>query len=942
MARIDRVMEYVEYCTDKIAKKGVNAATVALELDIHRSDASADLNKLYKLGRIKKTGTRPVLYYAISHGNTDHTQNINGEKKLNSKIQNLKKTLNSKQPMAFAGIVGSEGSIKAQIELAKAAIVYPPNGLHTLICGESGVGKNLLAEAMWQYAKEMWTDEKRPGKTIPFVTFGCADYADNAQLLLAQLFGYVKGAFTGANEDHEGVVDRAKGGILFLDEIHRLPSTGQELLFMLVDKGIYRRLGETREERKAQLMIIGATSEDISSSLLLTFRRRIPVQITLPPISERPVSERIHLIIHFVRQEAIRLGIPILVSGQALETFTHYNCPANIGELRNDLQLCCAKSYLSCLATSHDKLIVDVETIPQRVFSMVRNQTVLDSSINKLFQEGILIEPDGQLIMHGVVNDYDLHSDLYGYVDKKISSYRKMNMSDEAVELQVSKDLEKYFGSVAQSLSKADAADMPVSIIDQSIWETANDLLNDAASKLKRKYGRKTLVALALHLQQFKERVVSGRFIYNPNLKMIKTEHRADFQVALDNIELLSSRLEINISPDELGFIAMFLIHGCDELLKPRIGMVIAAHGRGTAQSMAEVANNLLGTDHVKAYDIPLNRSNAQTVKELQEVILKNNQGSGVILLVDMGFLVTMENMLVKETNVPIRIIPNVTTALVLETGRRVLTTDETLEQAVANIYNAYDDYMMTLRQRRYHTNQSVEIKGSVLVTCASGEGVATKIKEILLSNVPMMKGMHFVTAGAMSDAEEIKKKLGNQLQLIVGSMDPKIEAVPFVHVSELFSTEGLKRIETLLSADSFDRELSNQQEIAVLDVYELLAGQLSKFVKSLSVKQVSLCCKNLVEKISQGFFDGMITQDATIRIYLHAACMFDRIHANQALQTPDWSEQIQIERQNEFLYLKKIVQDEGVKLLLEISDAEICYFLSSLPTKNNVVEDEL
>lgn len=144
----------------------------------------------------------------------------------------------------FSEIVGYDGSIKAQIKLAKAAIVYPPQGLHTLIFGESGVGKNLLAESMWRFAQKSW--HKKMGEDIPFVQFCCADYAANEQLLLAQLFGYKKGAFTGAMEDHEGVVDRAEGGILFLDEIHRLPSAGQELLFMLIDKGVYRRLGETR------------------------------------------------------------------------------------------------------------------------------------------------------------------------------------------------------------------------------------------------------------------------------------------------------------------------------------------------------------------------------------------------------------------------------------------------------------------------------------------------------------------------------------------------------------------------------------------------------------------------------------------------------------------------------------------------------------------------
>ena len=62
---------------------------------------------------------------------------------------------------------------------------------------------------------------------------------------------FKKGAFTGADEDREGVVDRALGGILFLDEIHRLPAAGQELLFMLIDKGKFRRLGEVQGEREA-------------------------------------------------------------------------------------------------------------------------------------------------------------------------------------------------------------------------------------------------------------------------------------------------------------------------------------------------------------------------------------------------------------------------------------------------------------------------------------------------------------------------------------------------------------------------------------------------------------------------------------------------------------------------------------------------------------------
>ena len=117
-----------------------------------------------------------------------------------------------------------------------------------------------------------------------FIVFNCADYADNPQLLLSQLFGSVKGAYTGATENKKGIIEICDGGILFLDEIHRLPPEGQEILFSILDKGTFRRLGETNTTRKSDIMIIAATTESAESSLLLTFRRRIPMVIEIPAV----------------------------------------------------------------------------------------------------------------------------------------------------------------------------------------------------------------------------------------------------------------------------------------------------------------------------------------------------------------------------------------------------------------------------------------------------------------------------------------------------------------------------------------------------------------------------------------------------------------------------------------------------------------------------------
>ncbi|EGO63087.1 sigma 54-interacting transcriptional regulator [Acetonema longum] len=932
MVRIDRVREYVESHTSETVtagkRPGVSAAEVALNLRIHRNDASADLNKLFRSGYIEKSGTKPVLYFSARRGQADTVPDPS--KANHSEIPENKQ--NADERAAFSGIIGSEGSLKAQIELAKAAVVYPPSGLHTLLCGESGVGKSLMAEAMWRYAAEIRASQSQSDAKIPFVTFCCADYADNSQLLLSQLFGYVKGAFTGADEDREGFVDRARGGILFLDEIHRLPPAGQEILFMLVDKGTYRRLGETREERKAQVMLIGATSEDLASSLLTTFRRRIPVQIMLPRISERPLKERIALIAHFVKQEAIRLGLPIWISGEALQTFSYYNCPANIGELRNDLQLCCAKSYLAYLASSSDKLIVAVDVIPQRIFSMVRDKETTENSTNRIFKEGILVQPGGQPLPQALLNDYELPIDLYGFIDKKMEAYRQTRLSDAELERQVGKDLEKYFDAAVHAFLKPDIHGMPLSIVQQNIWEAANLLLNNASDKMSRKYGRKTLVALALHLQQFKERAASGRIIYNPNLKSIQAEQAKAYSIVTENIPDLTQKLGVDVPPDEIGFIAMFLVHGFDDAVKQRIGLIVVAHGRGTAQSMAEVANNLLGTDHVKAYDIPLNKSNAKTVEELQELVLSANEGKGVILLVDMGFLVTMESMLTQTTNVPLRIIPNVTTALVLEAGRRVLTTEECLEQAVDTIYDLYDEYTLTLRRRRHSL---VGTKGTVLLTCSSGAGVAEKIKEILLSHFPDAGTMNFITAGAMSDVRSIAAEWGGSLRMAVGSMDPNLGTVPFIHVSELFTPEGLRYAGVLLAQGAISESQGDRNQYSEKEVFMLLAGQLNKFVKTLPLDKIKLCCEKLVEEIRDGLFEGHLSKDTVVRIYLHAACMFDRINAGDALLPPEWGEQIQADRRQEFQQLKRILCEAGAGIMVEVPDSEICYFLSILPDRH-------
>ena len=301
--------EHIKFYNE--VKFGFDAEYIANEISINRSNASKELNQLTKEDLIIKIKGKPVQYLhkesiestigktlnEVIFNNitsiTKYNRNDNDDKNQEITIEN------SKDDIEIFNLIGKNDSLKLQIEQAKAAVIYPPKGLSTLILGPTGVGKSLFAEYMYKYSLSIGNNKE----DSPFIIFNCADYSDNQQLLLAQLFGYVKGAFTGADKDKYGLVHEANNGILFLDEVHRLSAEGQEMLFLLMDKGIYRRLGESNKVHKCNVMIIAATTENPETSMLETFLRRIPVTIKIPSLQERGFKERMELICYFFREK---------------------------------------------------------------------------------------------------------------------------------------------------------------------------------------------------------------------------------------------------------------------------------------------------------------------------------------------------------------------------------------------------------------------------------------------------------------------------------------------------------------------------------------------------------------------------------------------------------------------------------------------------------------
>jgi NtrC-family two-component system response regulator AlgB len=212
--------------------------------------------------------------------------------------------------------------------LARAATTRVP----VLLRGESGTGKGLVAQ---------WLHAHSTRATRPFVTINCPTLTD--ELLTSELFGHIKGAFTGAIRDQVGKVTVADQGTLFLDELGELSPGVQAKLLRFLQERTFERLGDTVTHH-ADVRIIAATNRDLGALVRdgrfredLLYRLNV-IELVLPPLRDRP-EDILALCDHFLTHCACEEGRPVQsLSYASRQLLLHYHWPGNIRELRNELQ----------------------------------------------------------------------------------------------------------------------------------------------------------------------------------------------------------------------------------------------------------------------------------------------------------------------------------------------------------------------------------------------------------------------------------------------------------------------------------------------------------------------------------------------------------------------------------------------------------------------------
>lgn len=818
----------------KLNEKGVKASDIAKNLGMHRSAVSMYLNKMVTNGIVKKTNTRPVYFnYILSDG-------------LNNEIR-----IEDKDP--FNNVIGYNASLSKQIETCKSAVVYPNNGMPIILLGDSGVGKSFLAEVIYDYALFKNVIEK----DAPFVVFNCADYANNPELLSAYLFGYKKGAFTGADKDTKGLIEEADGGFLFLDEVHRLSPEGQEKLFLLLDKGIYRRIGDSNSAKGLNVRFIFATTENPDESLLQTFLRRITIQVRIPSYNQREIGERLELIHHLFSTEARDINKDILVSNAVINILLDLKSKGNVGKLKNIIKMCCANSYLKY--NDRNNISINIEDLPSK--HIIESKNILDY----FKSENMLIKANSNrvnFVSNILSDDNNYNEDIEGIykVTKRGSSlsYNKENLTRELrkrITLIVDKCIYKSeFGRMEEI---------------ESFYRLG---ISDALKVINDKYGTKyqgnTEKVLARLFIEFKckdstkDNYEYERYI----LRVINSQYSRVSTISNMFFKIIGRSLDYKIS-NRLRIITILYFLSITDYKCSQINGIILAHGYSTASSIASLTNNIYEEFIFESFDMPFDIKPKEVIKQLIGYLKTIDTSRGVLLLVDMGSLFTIGDEIKNYVEGDIGIINNITTQIALDVGSRIIN-NEKIESIVKNVKdkNTLD----------YYFAKKVKKKKAIIVTCISGIGTAIKLRDLMRRCIDNNEVEIIETDYNNLIVKGQEAEIFNEydVKLIVSTIKVNVGDYKILILSDIVTTDGKEKLKEALN------------ELGILKSVDIISNNIIKYFSFENIinQLTILNPTKVIEYAEDIIFD--IERDLNLKInenikamlYVHLSLLIERL----------------------------------------------------------------
>lgn len=612
---------------DNPDKAGIDTLYVAQKIGIDRTNASKELNRLWRSGQLIKLQGHPMLYLS-------RTVLTNGFCKDNLpnvlfKDDKLSNYMNPARPVKKPNdheldidrIVGSNGSLHDQIRDAKAAILYPPYGLSLLMIGNPGVNKMRIAAGLHQYAQQMGVKPEN----ARFIRMECASYAtdEGAEVFLNELFGSQKDAT-------KGYLTTCAHGTVYLNGIHALPPRAKNAVTDLIQRGTYMRTGTSSPAPLTCTIIASippSQQEDIAY-----FEKFFALKIELPDIDKRGMYEKIEELLSLFESEAVRIKRTIRLSKDILALFAEMPYSENLLQMRAEVRQACARAYM---ASSPDlsTIFVSYEHLSLQMLSMhesSRPAAAVESVLSLVDTDYILFEPDGTCTTLRILRELPSRMDVVRF-DQFLDRLDTDTASVNDVSDFISDNISILVNCGNAEFTRIQNATNPlVSQIFHTVLEGTPfaDILH---------HNPRLLQGLIFHLS-----TVITKLLNNENTEPAKQASYPPqmFAQASACARQLTERLEtvfhVRIPAAETNFTALYLKIAEEWHQRQRVPLLIIAHGTSIATQLKDSLQARWGSElPVSAIDYAPNMQ----LNDLLELVLidcgKIDQGEGILLAVD-------------------------------------------------------------------------------------------------------------------------------------------------------------------------------------------------------------------------------------------------------------------------------------------------------------------
>lgn len=877
------------------------ALYLANELDLSRNLISQYLNEFIEQGKAIKITTRPVYFFEI-----EALQQLGYEVMSSTYASFSDLRIGTAD---FEGLIGANGSLFHVIEQCKAAVSYPPTGLPVLLHGQTGTGKSMIARTMYEYGvnKGIIDGEKK------FLVLNCSEYANNPELLTANLFGSRKGAYTGADQDNAGLLQLADGGMLFLDEVHCLKSECQEKLFLFMDQGIYHRLGDNEHWYHSRCRLVFATTEQPEDVLLKTLLRRIPITVEVPSVEERGREEKHALISYIFRRESKEIAKDIEISYLAYQVLMDTRIAGNIGGLFNCVKAACANAFLNDGGKS-DVLPVHVYDLPDYVLQLAPN-------INFNLQDAGDIR---MMHMTFPASAESYHSKLLGMYDKMLEHYRKYKGSPLTVPLddtEIREEIVGYDDYIMYDRQKA------TNMNAEFTGKVTDKIISILMNKYSLKISNNDILLISRYLSEYartsseiRNWIIEHDEEVRGLCEALRMKCPREYAIAQELAENISLNLDIHIDDMMMIRFLLMITEFHDGPTQSNTVAVILCHGYSTASSIADAVNKMIGTKVYDAIDMQLETSMDKIVVQLNDYLKMKSQFDNLLLLVDMGSLEKIYSGIKCGRNVNIGIINNVSTRMALMLGEE-LKSGSGIEQALQNACRE-------ISQTQYQFIDNSTRKNAILSVCATGIGTAEKILNLFEKSLPCPIDADIISYEYQRLSENGKQDAifdKYNVSFIIGTMNPYVEGVKFIAIEDLVMSSGIDELRELM------RQYLDEKQIVIFRDNIIKNFTLNNIVNHLTI----LNAEKVLEDV-----DDMVRQiEASLRIelaaankiglYVHLACLVERLILHNEIQLENDPKEF-TEAHPEFV---KAVRHafEGIKARysVEIPDSEIVYIFN-------------